>query len=395
VLFIVHTSGGPNRIDVISPSGERKMLLSLAEQSLSDVCYSTTGHILFRRAPTNPGIWALPFSTGTLEVTGEPFLVAPAGANASVSHDGTLVFMSGSSSAPRQFVWADREGRIEPIGDPDPDLSAVCAIAPDGRRIAMARTEGSNVDLWIMDAVRATSTRLTFDDRIEQWPTWTPDGESIVYHARTTAGGGGEDFRILRRRADGTGPTDTLATGWCASVSPDGQHVLFSLGLFGEANLASVSIDGGEPAVAFTEQGTQMSPAVSPTGNYVAYTSFESGGQQQIYLKRYPSWQGKWQVSIGGGDWPRWSDDGKRLFYLNKDDFFEVEVSGSVTPTLSRPTKLFTREAVGRMFPGAGLMFDVTDNGSRFIWRADVENNSADRSITVVQNWYSEFRDRE
>ena len=53
--------------------------------------YLPTGHIVYRRQPTNPGVWALPFSLDNLEVTGEPFLVVPDGDLPSVSADGTLI----------------------------------------------------------------------------------------------------------------------------------------------------------------------------------------------------------------------------------------------------------------------------------------------------------------
>jgi dipeptidyl aminopeptidase/acylaminoacyl peptidase len=394
VLFIRHGGGGPGIIELFA-DGERKTLLELLDQRLSSVSYAPSGHILFRRSPTNPGIWALPFSLEKLEVTGEPFLVVPAGQQCSVSDDGTLVYISGVGNTKRQFVWLNREGKAEPFGEEDADIGIWARIAPDGRRIVYTRTEGSNTDLWILDSVRGTTTRLTFDPAEEAWPEWTPDGTHIVHHVRTTTGGDGTSFRIVSRRADGTGEADTLAAGWAPVVTPDGKHVMFSTGTYGEADIGSVALSGGDASVVFRDESLQMSPTVSPTGEYVAYMSRESGGRSQIYLKRYPSWDGKWQVSIEGGDWPQWNSTGTRLYYLFGDDIFEVEVTGSTSPVLSRPVKLFTRSPAGRMFPGAGITFDVTGDGNRFLTRTNVTDESADQAVLVVQNWFSEFRNRE
>ncbi len=75
-LFVPHKEeGGPNSI-VVFADGKRKTLLTLPEHRIWTPRYSDTGHVLFRRTPSNVGIWALPFSLSSLEATGEPFLVA-------------------------------------------------------------------------------------------------------------------------------------------------------------------------------------------------------------------------------------------------------------------------------------------------------------------------------
>ena len=75
-LFVSHLQEGGPRDLVVFAEGKRKTLLSLPNQRIWFPRYSTTGHILFRRTPTNAGVWALPFSLSSLEATGEPFLIA-------------------------------------------------------------------------------------------------------------------------------------------------------------------------------------------------------------------------------------------------------------------------------------------------------------------------------
>jgi hypothetical protein len=38
-----------------------------------------------------------------------------------------------------------------------------------------------------------------------------------------------------------------------------------------------------------------------------------------VYVRPFPSGTGKSKISISGGELPRWSRDGKELFYLSPD----------------------------------------------------------------------------
>ena len=85
----------------------------------------------------------------------------------------------------------------------------------------------------------------------------------------------------------------------------------------------------------------------------------EDEDTNEIYLTRFPSGEGKWQVSTDGGRDPRWSADGDRIYYRQGQDLMEVPVSGGASPSLGQPRKLFSWEAIGRGF-------DLTPDGERF-----------------------------
>jgi serine/threonine-protein kinase len=177
VLFIVHRAQHGNDTLALHTGKERRTLLQLAGQSLGFPVYSPTGHVLYQQGIANPTIWAVPFSLSTLEVAGEPFLVAPEAARPSLSQDGILVYLHGSDMPLWQLVWVDRQGVMSrPVieirgGRARPQLS------PDGRRVAIS-IETSNWlgDIWLLDLGREVLTRLTFDGR-SWYPRWTPDGK--------------------------------------------------------------------------------------------------------------------------------------------------------------------------------------------------------------------------
>lgn len=56
----------------------------------------------------------------------------------------------------------------------------------------------------------------------------------------------------------------------------------------------------------------------SPDGKWIAYQTSESG-VHDIVVRPFPGPGGVWPVSSGGGTQPRWSRDGKTLYYANFD----------------------------------------------------------------------------
>jgi Tol biopolymer transport system component len=54
-------------------------------------------------------------------------------------------------------------------------------LSPDDRRIAVERTVQSNDDIYVIDAARGVPIRFTFDMSADRTPTWSPDGNLIVF----------------------------------------------------------------------------------------------------------------------------------------------------------------------------------------------------------------------
>jgi dipeptidyl aminopeptidase/acylaminoacyl peptidase len=389
VLFVPHAAGGrPNSLWIFA-DGHRKELLKLAaDEDIWFPVYSPAGFILYHRHPTNTGVWALPFSLARREATGDPFMVAADGDVPSVSSDGTLVHVKGSSSRMSRMIWVDRTGKtIAPIGPPQeqwpfPELS------PDGRSVAIAAKENELSDIWIHDAERGTRTRLSASQTGYSFEAWTQNGRTLLYSE-----GASPPLKMTMRNADGSGDAKTLRTGWAPSYSADGRYLLFAdfdkdtfwdiWYLDTQSGGAAVPLVKGKPG--------EIGPRISPEAKYFAYVSDESG-PNEVYLKRFPAGEGRWQVSTGGGYWPRFSKHGDKLYYAIGESIMEVDIALGPEPKLGAPRELFARKPLGwGLVFGWPPGFDVSPQGDRFVI---VEPQGSPRDlggIVVEENWSREF----
>ena len=361
--------------------------------------YSPSGHIVYQ---SQGGLWALPFSLAALEATGEAFSIVENGSYPSVAMDGTLVSL-GSSGAGTEFVqliWRDRAGeRVGEIGQPQAGIRYP-ALSPDGSSVAVSSNNNGNPDVWVSEVERPLKRRVTFDDVGAGHPQWSPSGGEITFSSER---GGTRD--IFRRATDGTGEAELLVEakadlhpwGW----SRDGNYLVYTAEAEGNGDLWYLDREddgaGFESLEFLATPFNEMGPSLSPGGDLLAYCSNQSG-EQQVYVRLFPSGDGQWLVSTNGGCQPRWSHDGKELFYVEDDTLMAVEVT--TTPVFSPgvTTSLFSDPYL--LAGGQGrsqVMYDVSADG-RFVMAAPVESESADEDqvdIQVVENWYEEFRDRE
>jgi hypothetical protein len=126
-------------------------------------------------------------------------------------------------------------------------------------------------------------------------------------------------------------------------------------------------------------------PSFSPTGEFLAFQSDESG-LEEIYVRRFPSGEGKWQVSVSGGNHPVWSPRGDRIFYKAGQDLMEVEVSLRPEFAVGKPRKVLT------VPPSSLRAFQVMPDGKHFlfpVWEGAARDTTG---VVVILNWSAESR---
>ena len=195
------------------------------------------------------------------------------------------------------------------------------------------------------------------------------------------------------KSADGSGEAKAIGTGWGAAFSPDGRYLLFAdLDKQNDFDLWYLDLQGdGKQIPLLKAAGVQIWPRLSPDGRYFTYTSDESG-LEEVYVKRFPSAEGKWQVSTSGGQWPRWSRRGDRLYYVQGETVMEVDVAAGPDLRLGAPRALFSRKPLGwGLIFGWPPGFDVSPQGDRFVISQGVGEEQEDNGIVVLENWPREF----
>ena len=325
LLYVVHRESGPDTLEVFA-GGTRKVLLHAPGQVIQDPVYSATGHILFGRMPVNEGIWALPFSLERLEATGTAYLVEAGLGTPSVSTTGTFLYLPAATTIPTRLQWLAQDGTpLEAIGEAA-QFEMFPELSPDGTQVAISERVSGTWGLSVIDLARGTRVRLAAGERVST-PAWAPDGRSILYSSTPLVTA---DPVIRRVWLDGS-PSENLESG-LQPVSRDGLRYFFDRFRNNDFDLLVGTLDRTAPVGTFVGGATaDLAARPSPDGRLVAYMSMPSitVGNPEVVLRRYPATGARWQVSSGGGSYPRWSHEGDRVYYNTADGIYEVAVTTS------------------------------------------------------------------
>jgi len=290
------------------------------------------GHLLYI---DGDDLYAQKFDAQSIEKIGEPSLVAKdvelmrvLGAPAYSAATGTLLFF------PRAPVT---NGTLQRIGRSDgkridlPNAAGLnIDISPDGTKVATSRYDPQTrrYSIWSYDVARQASNPVSVGATgNDTGPVWSPDGREIIYLAIRDGG-----IMLLRKPAGGAGAEQTVYAMADAEAvksgvfqiepvdrSPDGRYLLVEF-TTGQTNndLYYLDLHAAKPepvpfaVTSFSEQSARF----SADGRWVAYTANESG-KNQIYVQPFPATGAKWQVSIDGGDSPRWRPDGREIYFVD------------------------------------------------------------------------------
>jgi Tol biopolymer transport system component len=294
----------------------------------------------------------------------------------SLSRDGLIAYRTAASSNRRQFVWVDRSGKVlRPVGAPDESRVWSPQLSPDGTQVAMHRSSGGNVDLYVLDLRRGLLNRVTSDPVNELQPIWSPDGARFAFAAFH------EGAFQLRLRTIATRQEESLQIyGFPVDWSSKGNFLLYasnadprdnSGAIAGNSRLSAIAVDERKPIL--VTEGSRRGQ-FSPDGKWVAFESAESG-EMEVYVQAFPKSQGKIRVSSNGGAQPRWSPDGSELFYVALDERLmavPIRKPADGSLELSTPTPLFMTHIGGAVQDLTSASYMVARDG-RFLMNTLLE----------------------
>ena len=376
-------------------SSERKFIVA----TTANAAYVQSGQLLFMRGDV---LMAQPFDLRSLTLGGEPRPVADhiemaqnsgfPSANFSASPNGVLVWHRNTQSSQSLLQWVDRSGkRLGVVGEAAEYSNPALSLDDTKLAVGIRDPQTKTRDIWIFDLLRGTRTRLTFDPADDLDSVWSPDGRRIAFTSNRL---GQRD--IYQKPADGSGSEELLLGGKGGGKnvedwSRDGKYLLYNYQPPGpSAQLYVLPLDGDRKPVPFvSSEFSSQQGQFSPNGRWVAYRAAESG-RMEVYVQGFtlgsPQPRGKWQVSVAGGELPRWSSDGKELFFHFGDGFFAVDVKTD-GPSFETgiPRLLFEVRTVSSS-PTSGPPFVVTRDGQRLLVLAEAEK-TASAPLEVLVNW--------
>jgi serine/threonine-protein kinase len=363
-----------------------------------------SGYLLYVRQSV---LTAQRFDPSDLQFSGDPVPIADniaswperAKGNFSASQNGLLVYQLIQESHNDFYEVGRNSSFIKlsalPLAN---DAYGGVSVSPDWQRILLGHHDQrtGNHDVWSFDLVRNMNTRLTFDEKPDFGPIWSPDGKSFVF---VRGSWGAETLFFIRKQADGAGAEEevfrtdryygALPTDW----TRDGKYLVvmaFNSKLGGDVLI--VPLDGKKEPITFAAtEFNERNGKVSPDGRWIAYTSDETG-VNQLYVRPFLGKEGKWQLSNNPVEEVFWSKAGRELVYRSGGQVFGVDIAAH-GPSLGYgvPRRVLDLSNFGT----TALLQDVSSNGDRFLINSIPSGSDALEPVHLIANWQAPLMQQE
>ena len=269
-----------------------------------------------------------------------------------------------SSWAPSRLVWMTGDGdELQTLAEGE-DFGHL-ALSPDGRRVAVSIRErgGAGADIWIIDLADGARTRLTADGADDVAPLWSPDGRRVAF-----ASWRNHAYDLYEKASDGTGAESVIVSAPGEQIGSDWTRargfILYQTNQPGAVTGANADLwarswpPGGRPFAFLRTVHAASLPSASPDARWVAFT-LTGNGRDQVYVARFPHYDGRRRISPAGGSSPRWR--GSAIFYVDSQGRL-VSVPMTMSGRSAAPG-LATAHSALLLKPERGYAYDVAGDG--------------------------------
>ena len=197
---------------------------------------------------------------------------------------------------------------------------------------------------------------------------------------------------------EGGQPESIGIEGFPLQITPDGNQILFYRINDDEQQfyLQSLNTDADAEVVTLVPVGFRASyPKISPDGNWITYTSNETG-EPSVFVRPFPNIEdGKWQIDTAEIIIPEWGvNDGD--LYITRTEGESINVYRLAVN--SRESFQYPEPKLNFEDISAYVIIGILDSQSYLAARV-VSDVPLDRelpqrvSLVVVENWFEELRE--
>lgn len=384
VLITISGGRASWHVCAIKPDGTRQEIVDNALLAR----YRAPGHLLYVDL-NSAAVLCAPFEAKEMRITGAAIpLTEPLDLQQAYGVDdhGMLVYVPpADAGAGKELVWINPDGVVS-IASETRSSWAQPRVSPDGRRV-LVRKSMLNCELWVYDTTRGTLGRVVAATTDNHDAIWSPDGRSIAY-LQANAGG-----HMVVQSVEGARQVKVIETGDAQghpqSWSAGGNRLVYTAAGHGTmTDIWTLVMDGvSKPEPFVKSQFDEVTPSISTDGRFIAYTTNESGANE-VVVRQCPDSGQSWQVSVGGGQSPLWSRDGRVLYFVSGSRMMSATVNTRDGFDSGTPQEAFE----GGFDHDRPRYFDIAPDGRRFVAVRTPGGVAGQRQLRVLLNWPAEAK---
>jgi Tol biopolymer transport system component len=338
------------------------------------------GHIVYAKMETGAqgSLWAVPFDTDQMAVTGTPQLIQGAvsgreGSAFASGHTGPIVYFPSQGELLGELVLVEADGTLSVLRSGP--LFTTPVFSSDGRRIAVGEFDplATGLDLYIVD-VATGSPQLIHEGGVAN-PLWSPDDKAIYY----SSGGVG----LVKRSLDGTNSTEVLApsterTSTAPSDWIDGGRTLvlgFTYNPPSDWDIYSLQMDGQSQPRLLIDHELPSFPSITADGRWVAFCTWPRG----VIVGNFPDLTYEMSPSKTGCS-PRWGPSDEHLYFQQANKLWRIPTEIGDTITFGET------QLVADLGIGTARAYDIDQDGRLVLARRYFDSP---KPPVVLGNWRS------
>jgi len=246
--------------------------------------------------------------------------------------------------------------------------------------IAFVSNQNGKSEIHLMDAAGGNRRTITHSSSINQFPSWHPTGQEIVY---TSYQDGGRPHIFVLARVGKSGrllrALDSAQSHYRAVFDPEGRRLAVVATFGGPSEIYTAARNGRSLRRLTNNDSIEVSPSWSPDGEQIAFVSDRSGSPQVYVMDRDGGRSRRLTFNGSYNSSPAWSPDGRWIAYEARVGGGQFDIwlidpeNGTNLPLVTHPR---SDEGPSWSPDGRMVVFSSARRGPHDLYRVDVSGKN-------------------